>query len=99
MPLVIKGSSSGQVTIDVPAAAGTNTITLPAETFTVAEATTAPAFAAYNDPGVTVNHNTQTQLIPDTELFEKISEHLAEGKVVGWFNGAMEFGPRALGAR
>ena len=35
MPLVIKGSSSGQVTIDVPAAAGTNTITLPASTFTV----------------------------------------------------------------
>ena len=35
MSLVIKGSSSGQVTIDVPAAAGTNTITLPASTFTV----------------------------------------------------------------
>ena len=35
MALVIKGSSSGQVTIDVPAAAGTNTITLPASTFTV----------------------------------------------------------------
>ena len=34
MALVIKGSSSGQVTIDVPAAAGTNTITLPASTGT-----------------------------------------------------------------
>ena len=32
MALVIKGSSSGQVTVDVPAAAGTNTISLPAET-------------------------------------------------------------------
>ena len=32
MALVIKGSSSGQITLDVPAAAGTNTITLPAET-------------------------------------------------------------------
>jgi hypothetical protein len=31
MALVIKGSSSGQVTVDVPAAAGTNTLTLPAE--------------------------------------------------------------------
>tara|TARA_R100001086_G_scaffold201969_1_gene118116 strand:+ start:55 stop:630 length:576 start_codon:yes stop_codon:yes gene_type:complete len=29
--LVIKGSSSGQVTVDVPASAGTNTLTLPAE--------------------------------------------------------------------
>ncbi len=35
MSLVIKGSSSGQITLDVPAAAGTNTITLPADTFTV----------------------------------------------------------------
>ena len=32
MPIVIKGSSSGQVTVDVPAAAGTNTLTLPANT-------------------------------------------------------------------
>ena len=32
MALVIKGSSSGQVTVDVPASAGTNTLTLPAET-------------------------------------------------------------------
>ena len=31
MALVIKGSSSGQVTVDVPAAAGTNTLVIPAE--------------------------------------------------------------------
>ena len=36
MALVIKGSSSGQVTLDVPAAAGTNTLTIPASTGTVA---------------------------------------------------------------
>jgi hypothetical protein len=35
MALVIKGSTSGQVTIDVPAEAGTNTLTIPASTFTV----------------------------------------------------------------
>ena len=35
MALVIKGSSSGQVTVDVPASAGTNTLTLPATTGTV----------------------------------------------------------------
>ena len=32
MALVIKGSSSGQITVDVPAAAGTNTLTIPANT-------------------------------------------------------------------
>ena len=34
-----------------------------------------------------------------SELLEHTAELLAEGKVVGWFQGRMEFGPRALGAR
>ncbi|HET7565342.1 MAG TPA: carbamoyltransferase [Gemmatimonadaceae bacterium] len=33
------------------------------------------------------------------DLLDRVAELLAEGKVVGWFNGRMEFGPRALGAR
>ncbi len=33
------------------------------------------------------------------ELGEFIAEKLAEGNVVGWFQGRMEFGPRALGNR
>ncbi|HMO81783.1 MAG TPA: carbamoyltransferase [Pyrinomonadaceae bacterium] len=32
-------------------------------------------------------------------LAEKTAEVLADGKVVGWFQGRMEFGPRALGNR
>ncbi|MDX1548761.1 MAG: carbamoyltransferase [Rhodothermales bacterium] len=32
-------------------------------------------------------------------LPERVAGLLAEGKVVGWFQGRMEFGPRALGAR
>ncbi len=35
----------------------------------------------------------------DKELFEKLAKSLQEGKVIGWFNGPMEFGPRALGGR
>ena len=35
----------------------------------------------------------------DTELFQKVAKNLQEGKVIGWFNGPMEFGPRALGGR
>lgn len=30
---------------------------------------------------------------------EKIADLIAAGKVIGWFEGRMEFGPRALGAR
>lgn len=33
------------------------------------------------------------------ELIERIVKLLAEEKVVGWFQGRMEFDPRALGAR
>lgn len=33
------------------------------------------------------------------ELIETVAGLLANEKVVGWFNGRMEFGPRALGAR
>jgi len=33
------------------------------------------------------------------EVLEKTAEAIAGEKVVGWFNGRMEFGPRALGAR
>ncbi len=34
-----------------------------------------------------------------SELSAKTAELLAEGNVIGWFQGRMEFGPRALGGR
>lgn len=33
------------------------------------------------------------------ELIDQTAQALADGKAVGWFQGRMEFGPRALGAR
>ena len=35
----------------------------------------------------------------DPELFELLADELAIGHVIGWFNGPLEFGPRALGGR
>ena len=35
----------------------------------------------------------------DEDLVERVADAIANGKVVGWFNGRMEFGPRALGSR
>lgn len=32
-------------------------------------------------------------------LLEEVARLLAQGKIIGWFHGRMEFGPRALGAR
>jgi carbamoyltransferase len=39
-----------------------------------------------------------TQL-DEEELIEQVATGLAKGKAVGWMDGRMEFGPRALGAR
>lgn len=35
----------------------------------------------------------------DGELVKKVSKMIHQNKVVGWFHGRMEWGPRALGAR
>ena len=35
----------------------------------------------------------------DEELCELVASALAEGEVVGWFQGRMEYGPRSLGGR
>jgi len=35
----------------------------------------------------------------DEEIPERIADLINEGKVIGWFQNRMEFGPRALGAR
>ncbi len=42
---------------------------------------------------------TYSRIDDDDALCGRVAEELAGGKVVGWFQGRMEFGPRALGAR
>ncbi|MDH3839818.1 MAG: carbamoyltransferase [Chromatiales bacterium] len=37
--------------------------------------------------------------LEETVLIDRVAALLVSGAVVGWFQGAMEFGPRALGAR
>ena len=39
------------------------------------------------------------EYLPDTELMPRLAKILDNGNVVGWFQGRMEFGPRALGGR
>ena len=38
-------------------------------------------------------------VLGDDDLIERTAEALVDGKAIGWFQGRMEFGPRALGAR
>jgi|GEM_PF-33669 len=42
---------------------------------------------------------TYTHLADDDDLCDDVAQAIADGKVIGWFQGQMEFGPRALGSR
>ncbi|MFA6103052.1 MAG: carbamoyltransferase [Victivallaceae bacterium] len=42
---------------------------------------------------------TYEYIADEAELLKKTAAMIAAEKVIGWFNGRMEFGPRALGAR
>ena len=47
-----------------------------------------------------IRRSVSYQRFPDeADLYDHTASLLAEEKVVGWFQGRMEFGPRALGAR
>ena len=35
----------------------------------------------------------------EVELYDEVSRRLENGETIGWFQGRMEIGPRALGAR
>jgi len=41
----------------------------------------------------------QYEQFDDTELMKRAATDIADGAVMGWFQGRMEFGPRALGNR
>ena len=41
----------------------------------------------------------EPERLDDDALFRTVAERIADGDVVGWFQGRMEFGPRALGNR
>lgn len=64
-------------------------------------------YGAYLGPAFT-NHEIEQFLnnkaipyarLDDVELVERVAKELAAEKVVGWLQGRMEFGPRALGGR
>ena len=67
--IVLSGDTSGTVTVAVPAVAGTNTVTIAAQTGTLNAA--GPAFAAYQSTGGTsVGAGTRTKIALQTEEFD-----------------------------
>lgn len=57
---------------------------------------------AYTDQEIETalsKYQAKAEKIEGEALFSQVAGYIAQGKVVGWFQGRMEFGPRALGAR
>lgn len=61
---------------------------------------TGPAFSESEISATLQKYEVRHERITeDTELMRRVAMLLDQGKTVGWFQGAMEFGPRALGNR
>lgn len=76
MSIVLQGSTSGSVTLQEPAVAGTTVLDLPATSGTIAvtsqipSAGTGPAFNAYPSSQQSVSTNTWTKVNLQTEYFD-----------------------------
>jgi carbamoyltransferase len=58
-----------------------------------------PEFSADEIESVLRSHRAAYRQMDTASLVDEVAKLLAEGKIVGWVQGRMEFGPRALGNR
>jgi carbamoyltransferase len=58
-----------------------------------------PSYSQQDIEKKLINCDAKFEAVTEEEMFEQTSQALAEGKAIGWFQGRMEFGPRALGGR
>jgi carbamoyltransferase len=67
--------------------------------YVMEHAYTGPAYDETAVAGALHAAGLPVQRLADDELFRRTAESVAAGNVVGWYQGRMEFGPRALGNR
>ncbi|MEW6429770.1 MAG: carbamoyltransferase [Thermodesulfobacteriota bacterium] len=58
-----------------------------------------PAYSDIDIERMCRRYGARPARLEDGELFATVAELLAGGQIVGWFQGRMEYGPRALGNR
>ena len=58
-----------------------------------------PSFSQKEIENELKNLNANFEVLGENELIKKTAESLSLGDAIGWFQGRMEFGPRALGGR
>jgi carbamoyltransferase len=62
-------------------------------------ACTGPSFTDEEIDGALAGTGLVVEAVHPPELYDRAAAAIAEGQVVGWFQGRMELGPRALGNR
>ena len=75
--------------------------TLPGkgERYVMGSAGLGPEYTQQQIRNALARRQMDAQELPEPELLERTAVALEAGKVVGWFQGRMEWGPRALGNR
>ena len=76
-----------------------NERTVPAGNDAMQAALLGPQFSGDEIASFVQEQGAVAHRMEDDDLPKRVAAVLAEGKVVGWFQGRMEFGPRALGGR
>lgn len=58
-----------------------------------------PEYCSQQIEAYLTEQNLPFEILDDNQLYPNIAQLIVDGKVIGWFQGRMEFGPRALGNR
>ncbi|MDH5382029.1 MAG: carbamoyltransferase [Cyclobacteriaceae bacterium] len=58
-----------------------------------------PEFSDHDVEIIVKKYDAKYAQMPDAELYPYVANLLANGNIIGWIQGKMEFGPRALGGR
>jgi carbamoyltransferase len=58
-----------------------------------------PSFEDSEIESILNKQQAQFETLDDEQLLKAVAQQLSSGKIVGWFQGRMEFGPRSLGNR
>ena len=62
-------------------------------------AQTGPQYTEHEIQDFLDSNNISYHYLDEAFLYEEVAKHIASGLCIGWFQGRMEFGPRALGNR
>jgi len=58
-----------------------------------------PRYSNSSIKNTVLNSGFKCEYLEEEEMLERVCSDIYSGKIIGWFQGRMEFGPRALGKR